>query len=39
MSAYGVYCLIKAEKISYLADVIGAVSLEGFDGRIEPLQI
>ncbi len=36
MSAYGVYCLIKAEKISYLADVIGAVSLEGFDGRIDP---
>lgn len=36
MSAYGVYCLIKAEKICYLADVIGAVSLEGFDGRIEP---
>ncbi|MEL1248287.1 histidine ammonia-lyase [Flavobacterium helocola] len=36
MSAYGVYCLIKAEKISYLADVISAVSLEGFDGRIEP---
>ena len=28
--------MIKAEKISYLADVIGAVSLEGFDGRIEP---
>ncbi|MBE9577374.1 histidine ammonia-lyase [Flavobacterium proteolyticum] len=36
MSAYGVFCLIKAEKISYLADFIGAVSLEGFDGRIEP---
>jgi histidine ammonia-lyase len=36
MSAYGVYCMIKADKISYLADVIGAVSLEGFDGRIEP---
>ena len=36
MSAYGVYCLIKAEKISYFADVIGAISLEGFDGRIEP---
>ena len=36
MSAYGVYCLIKAEKISYFADVIGALSLEGFDGRIEP---
>ena len=36
MSAYGVYTLIKAEKLSYLADVIGAISLEGFDGRIEP---
>jgi histidine ammonia-lyase len=36
MSAYGVYCLIKAEKISYLADVISAISLEAFDGRIEP---
>lgn len=36
MSAYGVYCLIKADKLSYFADVIGAVSLEGFDGRIEP---
>ncbi|WP_396138337.1 histidine ammonia-lyase [Flavobacterium sp.] len=36
MSAYGVYCLIKAEKISYFADVIGAISLEGFDGRLEP---
>jgi histidine ammonia-lyase len=36
MSAYGVYCLIKAERLSYLADLIGAVSLEGFDGRSEP---
>ena len=36
MSAYGVYSLIKASKLSYLADLIGAVSLEGFDGRIEP---
>lgn len=36
MSAYGVYSLIKASKLSYLADVIGAVSLEGFDGRVEP---
>jgi histidine ammonia-lyase len=36
MSAYGVYILIKSTKLSYLADVIGAVSLEGFDGRIEP---
>ncbi|MCO6149023.1 histidine ammonia-lyase [Flavobacterium sp. NRK1] len=36
MSAYGVYVLLKSIKLSYLADVIGAISLEGFDGRIEP---
>ena len=36
MGAYGVYSLIKACKLSYLADLIGAVSLEGFDGRKEP---
>lgn len=36
MSAYGVYVLLKSVKLCYLADVIGAVSLEGFDGRIEP---
>lgn len=36
MSAYGCYILLKAMKYSYLADVIGAISLEGFDGRIEP---
>lgn len=36
MSAYGVYVLIKAAKYSYLADLIGTISLEGFDGRKEP---
>jgi histidine ammonia-lyase len=36
MSAYGAYTLIQAHKYSYLADLIGTVSLEGFDGRIEP---
>ena len=36
MSAYGVHNLLKAYKLSYLADVIGAISLEAFDGRIEP---
>jgi len=36
MSAYGVYNLLKAYKLSYLADVIGSISLEAFDGRIEP---
>lgn len=36
MSAYGVQLLLKAFKLSYLADLIGSVSLEAFDGRIEP---
>lgn len=36
MSAYGVYALLKAAKLCYLSDIIGAISLEGFDGRIEP---
>ncbi len=36
MSAYGIYILLKASKLSYFADLIGAISLEGFDGRIEP---
>lgn len=36
MSAYGVYTLLKACKYSYLADLIGTISLEGFDGRKEP---
>lgn len=36
MSAYGIYSLLKAHKLSYLSDVIGTISLEAFDGRIEP---
>ncbi|MEQ6123282.1 histidine ammonia-lyase [Pseudotenacibaculum sp. MALMAid0570] len=36
MSAYGIHSLLKAHKLSYLADLIGAISLEAFDGRIEP---
>lgn len=36
MSAYGIYSLLKAHKLSYLTDLIGAISLEGFDGKIEP---
>lgn len=36
MSAYGAYILMKATKFSYFADLIGTISLEGFDGRIEP---
>ncbi|HJM16490.1 MAG TPA: aromatic amino acid ammonia-lyase, partial [Flavobacteriales bacterium] len=34
-SAYGVWSLLKSEKLSYLADLIGSISLEGFDGRNE----
>ena len=36
MSAYGTRILLKAIKFSYLADLIGTISLEGFDGRQEP---
>lgn len=36
MSAYGVYLILKSFKLQYLADLVGALSLEGFDGRIEP---
>lgn len=36
MSAYGVWSIIKARRLSRLADLIGAVSLDAFDGRIEP---
>ena len=36
MSAYGAYIIMKADKFSFFADLIGTISLEGFDGRIEP---
>ena len=36
MSAYGVHILMKVSKFSYWSDLIGTISLEGFDGRIEP---
>ncbi len=36
MSAYGVWCLLKSNKLNVLADLIGAMSLDGFDGRSEP---
>ncbi len=36
MSAYGIHLLLKSFKLSYLADLIGSISLEAFDGRIEP---
>jgi len=36
MSAYGVWSLIQARRLSAWADTIGALSLDAFDGRIEP---
>ena len=36
MSAYGIYLLLKSYKLSYFADLIGSISLDAFDGRIEP---
>jgi histidine ammonia-lyase len=37
MSAYGIYCLHKAEKLLQWANIIAAVSYDGFDGNIEPM--
>ena len=36
MSAHGVWATIRCERLSEWADRIGAMSLDAFDGRIEP---
>ena len=36
MSSYAVLSVIKSRRLSKLADKIGALSLDAFDGRIEP---
>ncbi|MDX5327077.1 MAG: histidine ammonia-lyase [Bacteroidota bacterium] len=36
MTAYAVWALLQSTKLNYLADLIGATSLDAFDGRIEP---
>ncbi len=36
MSAHAVWCLLKSRRLSKWADYIGAISLDAFDGRIEP---
>lgn len=36
MSAYGVYGLIKGYKLSYLADLIGAISVDAYDCNMSP---
>jgi histidine ammonia-lyase len=36
MSSYGVYCILRAQRISKAADIIAAISLEAYDGRLDP---
>ena len=36
MSAHAIWCLIKSMRLSKWADRIGAMSLDAYDGRIEP---
>ncbi|MCR5017548.1 MAG: histidine ammonia-lyase [Bacteroidales bacterium] len=36
MSAHAVWSLLKSKRLSKWADLIGAMSLEAYDGRIEP---
>ncbi|MGD1845270.1 MAG: histidine ammonia-lyase [Salibacteraceae bacterium] len=36
MSAYGVHCLIRTRRIQAWANALAALSLEAFDGRINP---
>jgi len=36
MSAYGVNCCLNVFRLSLLADVIGAISLDAFDGCLQP---
>ena len=36
MSAHGVLSLLKAQRQAKLADIVAAISLEAFDGRIDP---
>lgn len=36
MSSFGSWCVVESQKLSKWSDLIGAVSLEAFDGRPEP---
>ncbi|MBL4592379.1 MAG: histidine ammonia-lyase [Flavobacteriales bacterium] len=36
MSAYGIHSLLRAKKLSSLTDLITAVSIDAYDGRISP---
>ena len=36
MSAYGIHSLLRAKKLSKLADIVAATSIDAYDGRISP---
>jgi histidine ammonia-lyase len=36
MSAYGIHSLLRANKLSTLTDLVTAISIEAYDGRISP---
>ena len=36
MSAYGIYCLLKSHKLSYLSDLITCVSIDAFNCNMSP---
>ncbi|MDD4777920.1 MAG: histidine ammonia-lyase [Fermentimonas sp.] len=38
MSAHGVYAIMKAQRLSWRADLIAAMSLDAYDGHIEPFE-
>ncbi|HBT84500.1 MAG: histidine ammonia-lyase [Fermentimonas sp.] len=38
MSAHGVYAIMKAQRLSKRADLIAAMSLDAYDGHIEPFE-
>lgn len=38
MSAYGIYALLQSHRLSRAADTIAALSLDAYDGRIDPFK-
>ena len=36
MLAHSIWCIIKAKRLSAFADVVAAISIDAYDGRIEP---
>src|SRR4029078_4250351 len=39
MSAYASWCLMRAKKLSMLADFISCISLDAFDCRMDPFNL